>query len=88
MSMLIGPTRHGPSIDAAAWRALAEDCALSWTAVFDVVVSTVAAVEQATPLVLASAREDGAPAAFTEGLEKRIVKRTQRCLHQMGARHR
>jgi serine/threonine-protein kinase HipA len=86
LSMLIGPTRHAASIDAVAWRALAEQCALAWARVYDTVGTTVQAIHDAAPTVCTAAREEGAPADFATDFEKRLTRRARRCLYVLGKR--
>jgi len=52
MSMRIGSSRHGPSINAAAWHELADDCGLKWNRVSNVVRDTVLRVAAALPVVM------------------------------------
>ncbi len=84
MSMLIGPTRHGPSIDAQAWHDFADQCGLTWDRVFGVVRDTVLRVDEALPAVFAQACADGMPAQLATDFQQRLSKRARRCLHLLG----
>jgi len=80
LSMLIGPTRHGKSIDASAWRALADQCGLPWTLVLAVLRQTVRGVDAALPGVMEWVCAEGTPPEFAADLARRIAKRTRRCI--------
>jgi hypothetical protein len=70
-----------------AWRALAEQCALAWTRVYDTVGTIVQAIHDAAPAVCTAAGEQGAPADFANDFEKRLARRARRCLYVLG-KHR
>ncbi|WP_373057743.1 protein kinase domain-containing protein [Gemmatimonas sp.] len=82
--LLIGSTRHRPSINAAAWHELADQCGLGWDRVFDVVRDTVRRVDAALPDVFAQARAEGMPAELATDFQQRLAKRVRRCLHLLG----